>query len=78
MLAGSAALLGLLVWEAYSSPTRTTQDLLSRALTDNPPTVALDSATVTGVNNETFIKFLGIPFAEPPYIGLPYHLHCQY
>ncbi|KAF8195109.1 Alpha/Beta hydrolase protein [Pholiota molesta] len=30
------------------------------------PTVALDSATVTGINQGALSKFLGIPFAVPP------------
>jgi len=30
------------------------------------PTVQLDSATVTGVNDGGVSKYLGIPFAQPP------------
>lgn len=32
------------------------------------PTVKLDSATFTGVTSGTTSKFLGIPFAQPPYV----------
>ena len=32
------------------------------------PTVTLDSAVVTGVASGTVDEFLGIPFAEPPYV----------
>ena len=31
------------------------------------PNVTLDQATVTGVENGTLDKFLGIPYAQPPY-----------
>lgn len=31
------------------------------------PNVTLDQATVTGVENGTLEKFLGIPYALPPY-----------
>jgi hypothetical protein len=33
-----------------------------------PPTVRLDNATFVGVSNGTVSKFLGIPFAQPPYV----------
>lgn len=32
------------------------------------PTVTLDGATFTGVTSGTNTKFLGIPFAQPPYV----------
>ncbi|KAF8971835.1 carotenoid ester lipase [Flammula alnicola] len=32
----------------------------------SPPTLVIDSATVTGVNQGALSKFLGIPFAVPP------------
>lgn len=32
------------------------------------PTVTLDSATVTGVTSGSTNQFLGIPFAQPPYV----------
>ena len=31
------------------------------------PNVTLDQATVTGVENGTLDKFLGIPYAQSPY-----------
>ena len=31
------------------------------------PNVTLDQATITGVENGTLDKFLGIPYAQPPY-----------
>jgi hypothetical protein len=34
------------------------------------PTVTLDSATVTGVTLGSTNQFLGIPFAQPPYVDL--------
>ncbi|KAF9567730.1 carotenoid ester lipase [Agrocybe pediades] len=40
--------------------------LALRDLSDSPPTVTLDSATVTGINQGNLSKFLGIPFAQPP------------
>ena len=33
------------------------------------PTVTLDNATVTGVASVFTNHFLGIPFAQPPYVG---------
>jgi len=41
--------------------------VIRRNLTDNPPTATLDSATVTGYNEDGLSKFLGIHFAEAPY-----------
>lgn len=35
-----------------------------------PPTVTLDSATVTGAASENVSKFLGIPFGQPPCVCL--------
>ena len=35
-----------------------------------PPTVKLDEATVIGVTEGTSTSFLGIPFAQAPYV------HC--
>lgn len=32
------------------------------------PTVTLDSATVTGITSGYTNQFLGIPFAQPPYV----------
>ncbi len=32
--------------------------------------VKLDGATVIGTSDGTVTKFLGIPFAEPPYVGV--------
>lgn len=32
------------------------------------PTVTLDSATVTGITSGSTNQFLGIPFAQPPYV----------
>jgi len=40
----------------------------SRDLSDDPPTVTLDSAEVTGINENGLSKFLGIPFAQPPLV----------
>lgn len=34
------------------------------------PTVALDGASAVGVNSGTVQKFLGIPFAQPPYASV--------
>ncbi|PPR03797.1 hypothetical protein CVT24_007477 [Panaeolus cyanescens] len=39
---------------------------LARATPLTPPTVQLDSATITGVDGGTVSKFLGIPYATPP------------
>lgn len=33
-------------------------------------TVSLDQGTVTGVTNGPSNKFLGIPFAKPPYVPI--------
>jgi hypothetical protein len=41
----------------------------SRELSDNPPTVTLDTANVTGINENGLSKFLGIPFAQPPLVS---------
>ncbi|KAH9486207.1 Lipase 4 [Psilocybe cubensis] len=38
------------------------------------PTVTLDSATVTGINQGALSKFLGIPYAEPPVGELRFNL----
>ena len=32
------------------------------------PTVTLDNATVIGQLNGTVVKYLGLPFAQPPYV----------
>lgn len=32
------------------------------------PTVTLDGATVVGTSDGTVTQFLGIPFAQPPYV----------
>lgn len=34
------------------------------------PTVALDGASAMGVDTGCVQKFLGIPFAQPPYVSL--------
>jgi len=34
----------------------------------SPPTATLDNASVTGIHQGALSKFLGIPFAEPPYV----------
>jgi len=31
-------------------------------------TVILDNATFTGLNSGSVVEFLGIPFAQPPYV----------
>ena len=36
----------------------------------SPPTVVLDGATITGIVNGSVAKYLGIPFAQPPYVYL--------
>ncbi|PPQ83019.1 hypothetical protein CVT25_005259 [Psilocybe cyanescens] len=43
----------------------------SKALQLAYPIVRLDAATVTGVNNGSLNKFLGIPFAQAPRFDLP-------
>ena len=35
---------------------------------DIAPTVTLDSGTFVGVGDGTVDRFLGIPFAKPPYV----------
>ena len=35
---------------------------------DSHPTVTLDNATVIGQPNGTVVKYLGLPFAQPPYV----------
>jgi len=45
----------------YSATTTTTAD----------PTVILDNATFTGLNSGSVVQFLGIPFAQPPYVASP-------
>jgi hypothetical protein len=40
------------------------------------PTVMLDSATVTGISSGSVKQFLGIPFAQPPYVPLIDQHHC--
>lgn len=34
------------------------------------PTVTLESSSFTGVTSGQHTKFLGIPFAQPPYVSL--------
>lgn len=36
----------------------------------NLPTVKLNGATVIGTSDGSVTQFLGIPFAEPPYVGV--------
>jgi len=50
--------------------------VIRRDLTNNPPTAALDSATVTGYNEDGLSKFLGIRFAEAPYDTYSASLLC--
>ncbi len=47
--------------------------LLGGALAATPaaPTVTLDNATVVGYTNNSVTSFMGIPFAEPPYVLSP-------
>ena len=35
----------------------------------SPPTVTLDSATVIGKTNGTVTQYLGLPYAQPPYVA---------
>ena len=35
---------------------------------DSHPTMTLDNATVIGQPNGTVVKYLGLPFAQPPYV----------
>ena len=51
----SSFLLCLLAWSAVRSGTARAQ-----------PTVVLDNATVVGQPNGTTVKYLGLPFAQPP------------
>lgn len=50
---------------AYYSATTTT------TTTTADPTVILDNATFTGLNSGSVVQFLGIPFAQPPYVASP-------
>ncbi|RDX52209.1 hypothetical protein OH76DRAFT_1416783 [Lentinus brumalis] len=36
-----------------------------------PPTVLLDDATIIGQPNGTVVRYLGLPFAQPPFAGRP-------
>lgn len=38
------------------------------------PTVALDGASAVGINSGVVQKFLGIPFAQPPYASLFFNI----
>ncbi len=46
--------------------------LTGAVTTDGPiaPTVQLDAATVVGTRNGSVDSFLGIPFAQPPYVSV--------
>ena len=43
---------------------------LASAQAVKPPTVKLDQGTFIGVANLSIDKFLGIPFAKPPFVDI--------
>ena len=57
-----SALLTLFASSALAAPTQ----LGSRG--DPYPTVVLDNATVIGKANGSVVQFLGLPYAQPPYV----------
>lgn len=43
----------------------------------NVPTVKLDSAVVIGNTTGVVTSYLGIPFAQPPYVLVPLTRNCR-
>ncbi len=60
-------ILALTAGSAFAAPT-TVQSL---------PTVTLDDATVIGQPNGTVVRYLGLPFAQPPCVRLNHALRLR-
>ena len=63
MRSSTAAILALLATSAAAIP-------LSALSGTSQPTVVLDNATVIGKPNGTVVQFLGLPYAQPPYVTM--------